>query len=232
MGPIERLIAALHPQPDAPAMIRRLPATVKPSVAAAPGAPPAGSGVATARAAADPTLVTASNPRPAAEARRPAAVTPLAPGRLKLQLTISEATHDKLRRVQDLLRHSVPAGDLDTILDRALTLLLEDLERRRFAAVALPRPATASALGSRHVPAAVRRAVWKRDDGQCAFMGSHGRCRELGFLEFHHLQPHAAGGAATADNISLRCRAHNGYEASLFFGVDGADTVREAWAQY
>jgi len=30
--------------------------------------------------------------------------------------------------------------------------------------------------------------------------------------------PFALGGAPTADNIQLRCRAHNGYEARVDFG--------------
>jgi hypothetical protein len=38
-------------------------------------------------------------------------VTPLAPERYKVQFTVSRATHEKLRRVQDLLRHSIPNGD-------------------------------------------------------------------------------------------------------------------------
>jgi hypothetical protein len=38
------------------------------------------------------------------------------------------------------------------------------------------------------------------------------------FLEFHHVIPYAKGGRATADNISLRCRRHNQYEAELVFG--------------
>jgi hypothetical protein len=32
--------------------------------------------------------------------------------------------HDKLRRAQDLLRHSIPDGDPAKIFDKALTLLL------------------------------------------------------------------------------------------------------------
>jgi hypothetical protein len=70
----------------------------------------------------------------------------------------------------------------------------------------------------------VKRQVWKRDEGRCAYIGREGRCTERGFLEYHHVQPYAAGGAATTANIELRCRAHNGYEASLFFGYecDGA----------
>jgi len=44
------------------------------------------------------------------------------------------------------------------------------------------------------------------------------RCRERSFLEFHHVRPYAKGGPASADNISLRCRRHNQYEAELVFG--------------
>ena len=46
------------------------------------------------------------------------------------------------------------------------------------------------------------------------------------------MQPYAAGGAATVDNIQLRCRAHNGYEASLFFGPEGPEVVREGQPVY
>jgi hypothetical protein len=39
------------------------------------------------------------------------------------------------------------------------------------------------------------------------------------------VQPYAAGGAATTANIELRCRAHNAYEASLFFKPEGEHVV-------
>ena len=71
---------------------------------------------------------------------------------------------------------------------------------------------------SRHIPAAVRRTVWARDGGRCAFLGTDGRCRETGFLEFHHVIPFARGGPTTPDNLELRCRAHNAHEAVKEFG--------------
>ena len=160
---------------------------------------------------------------------RPAhAISPLSADRYKLQVTISQETHGKLRRAQDLLRHTHPSGDVAALLDRALTLLLADLERRRCAATPTPRQTTANTAHTRHIPAAVRRMVWQRDQGRCAFVGATGRCRETGLLEFHHVQPFAEGGPATAGNIQLRCRAHNLYEASLFFGDGADDFVREA----
>jgi 5-methylcytosine-specific restriction endonuclease McrA len=69
------------------------------------------------------------------------------------------------------------------------------------------------------VPAEVRRTVWGRDGGRCAFVARDGRrCAERGGLEFHHIDPHALGGEATVRNISLRCRAHNAHEAVAWFG--------------
>ena len=160
---------------------------------------------------------------------------PLSPARYKLQVTISDATHDKLRRLQDLMRHTVPSGDVAEILDRALTLLLDDGARTRCAEVTTPRQAAAVSAPGRHIPAAVKRAVWKRDGGRCAFVGSHGQCSARSFLQFHHVRPFAAGGESTVENIELRCQAHNLYESDLFFGCDivrerpptwGADSFR------
>lgn len=156
-------------------------------------------------------------------------VAPLAPERFKVQFTISRETHETLRRAQDLLRHSIPSGDPAAIFGRALTVLVEQLENAKCAATPQPRSSTTAKAGSRHIPAAVRREVWKRDGGCCAFMGSRGRCKERGFLEFHHVMPFAAGGPADVANIQLRCRAHNVFEAELFFGAETARERAPAW---
>jgi hypothetical protein len=72
---------------------------------------------------------------------------------------------------------------------------------------------------SRHIPREVKRAVWYRDRAQCAFVSATGRrCSEREFLELHHIQPYALGGPSTAENIALRCRRHNAYEAERDFG--------------
>lgn len=170
--------------------------------------------------------MTAPPPSPS----RFAVVTPLAPERYKVQFTVSRDTHDKLRRAQDLLRHSIPNGDPAAIFDRALTLLLADLEHAKLAATVRPRAARPTASGSRHIPAAVKREIWKRDGGQCAFVGTQGRCTERGFLEFHHVQPYADGGAAAVENLELRCRAHNLHEAERYFGTRLPLFVREGRA--
>ena len=213
---VEHIVARLRPQPAVPATVRKLP---EPRPAPAPDR----SSVVALTAHADSALNLALPPtRPAAT------VTPLAPERYKVQFTMSSETHDKLRRVQNLLRHSLPNGDPAAILDRALSLLLADLERAKLAATTRPRAARPPASGSRHISAAVRREVWKRDGGQCAFVGAEARCTERGFLEFHHVHPYADGGATVVENLELRCRAHNVHEAENFFGSALPLLVREA----
>jgi hypothetical protein len=62
--------------------------------------------------------------------------------------------------------------------------------------------------------------VWERDGGQCGFVGDSGqRCPERSRLEYDHADPVARGGEATAENVRLRCRAHNEYEAECVFGA-------------
>ena len=211
---IEEIVAGLWPQPEAPPLMRKLPA-LRPSPAA-PAAPP------------PPAPVPMPVPRPA--------VAPLSPDRYKVQFTIGVATLEKLRLAKDMLRHAIPSGDEALILDRALTVLLAELEKNKFAATNQPRPGQKTAPGSRHIPAEVRRAVWQRDLGRCAFVAAAGRrCVERAFLEFHHVEPYAVGGEATVGNIQLRCRGHNGYEARVVFGRDrplpaAANSVRNEFA--
>ena len=72
---------------------------------------------------------------------------------------------------------------------------------------------------SRHVPAAVRSAVWLRDEGRCTVVDPRGvRCRATTALELHHEQPFVRGGPATPENIRVRCRAHNELAAEQDFG--------------
>jgi hypothetical protein len=160
-------------------------------------------------------------------ASRRALVVPLAPDMYKIAFTASAETRQKLQRAQDLLRHQIPNGDPTETFDRALSALLDVLARKKVGASARPRPGCVTARGSRRVPAEVRRAVWRRDGGCCAFVAKSGhRCDERGFLEFHHEVPYAVGGQATLRNISLRCRAHNGYEALMDFGPRNSRATR------
>ena len=63
-----------------------------------------------------------------------------APERYRVQFTIGQETHEKLRRLQALLRREIPDGDPGAIFDRALTVLLEKVEKTKLAVAAKPRP--------------------------------------------------------------------------------------------
>jgi hypothetical protein len=223
---IEALVAELAPRPDVPSSVRKLPTFTAMPAAPAPAAAPASatslvSFESTPAIAPSPAAFT-PNPRPIVRAT--------APQRYQVQFTIGPETHEKLRRVQALLRREIPNGDPGAIFDRALTLLLERVEKTKLGAAANPRPRPSirprtdkavrkAAPRSRDVPRAVKRATWRRDAGQCAFVSPTGRrCSERTFLEFHHVQPYAKQGPATVANISLRCWRHNQYEAELIFG--------------
>ena len=154
----------------------------------------------------------------------PCTITPLGPDRFSMLFTMSRDTYDKLREAQDLLQHVTPHGDPDVVFGRALDALLPLLERRKYGRTQAPRKVSRGLRHSRYIPLNVRRTVWERDGGQCTFEGPAGRCTETGLLEFHHIEPFASGGSADARNITLRCRAHNQYEADI---PGGASVARE-----
>jgi len=227
---VEELLARRFPQPDVPARVRKVPSrTAAPVVDVAPtGAAPASvastacppvagceplAAAPSTAAGAEPPLVlpVPAPPRPV--------VRPLAPERYEIRFTASQEMREKLRVAQDLLGHALPSGDLAQVFDRALTLLVADLTRRKFAATGRPRGSGGQSDESRNIPAEVKRRVDARDQRRCGFVAPNGRrCDERRFLEFHHVVPYAAGGQPTVENIQLRCRAHNGYEADLFYG--------------
>ena len=221
---VEAIVARLRPQPDVCSAVRKLP-----SPRAVENGPLPMASASVVNAGTGDRECSKMSPAVAARTSARSVVASLAPERYKIQFTASTKMHEKLRYAQDLLRHVVPNGDIATVFDRALSALIEQLEKQKCAATSRPRESRSSTPGSRHIPAAVRREVWRRDGGRCAFVGARGRCDERGFLEFHHVVPFAAGGAPDAQNIELRCRAHNLYEADLFFG---AEVVRESTVQW
>jgi 5-methylcytosine-specific restriction endonuclease McrA len=213
---IDALVAELRPQPDVRASVRKLPTRTAPRPTTATAAQ-AASGVATGMATEPPPAIA---PPAAALALTPRSVVRAsAPQHYRAQFTMVEKTRDKVRRVQALLRREIPDGDLGVIFDQAITLLLDTLEKTKLGKADRPRSRTlirpetdkearTGTRRSRHMPREVKRAVWERDGGQCAFVSSDGRrCTERTFLEYHHIQPYAKQGPATVANISLRVGA-------------------------
>ena len=231
---LEVILATLYPKPPVPSAIRRVP-EVKPAALAAsttamkvdslpeqaaistllPGPPVEQDALARPPAPAATPSVPRDYPPPSMPSVSLTILTPLSASHYKLQVTISTSAHDRLRNIQDLMRHANPSGDAAVIVERALEVLEADLLKKKAAEVAKPRAARhgAGEPKGRHIPASVMRAVWRRDQAQCAFVGDGGKkCGSPSGLEFHHVRPFAVGGGATVENIELRCRAHNRFE--------------------
>jgi len=171
-------------------------------------------------------------------------VSPAPAGGFDVRLSITPGEHDALRRAQGLLSHAVPSGDLAEVYARAIEHYVAHLERRRWGARrradakahasdraggqcdgAQPRTAT---LHGRHVPAALRREVWERDGGRCAYVSADGhRCNSTCRLQFDHIVPLAHGGGTSSGNLRLLCRAHNQFEARRVLGEEHVRARRE-----
>jgi 5-methylcytosine-specific restriction endonuclease McrA len=125
-----------------------------------------------------------------------------------------------LEKARCLLSHAIPDQDVDKVLRRLITMGIAQLEKRKFGMTSKPRAPRMTRL-ARTIPAAVRRAVFERDGGRCTFVSADDRrCEARDHLEYDHVQEFARGGNSTIDNIRLRCRPHNQYEAERTYGAE------------
>ena len=173
---VEHLIAGLAPRPEAKALIRRLPTQSATSAVASRAS--TGPNLVPASGGANSTTMATLGAAAAVAAVEPRTkVAPLSSDRYLLRVTLSADTHAKLRRAQQLMGHSVPDGNPAVIIDKALSLLVAQLERMKTANVSRPRvaserPALSSSgltpysrhgsppgLGQRRGPMRIRRAT-------------------------------------------------------------------------
>ncbi len=161
-----------------------------------------------------PMLALASAPRPTQR------LEPIAPELHVMRVTVSSEFKDDLEAIRDELSHKFPSRGLEEVLHECIRIALETVRKRRRGA-GKATTATPPPEESRYVPAAVRAAVWKRDDGRCTYVGPGGRrCNSRHRVDVHHLDPHGKDGEATVDNLTLRCRPHNLYAAEVDYGRD------------
>ena len=204
------------------------------STAATPAAPP------TPAAVADVAL------RP--QGRR-SELRPVSESLWSVRVTIDRATKDDLELLTMLLSHTVPSSDLAAVLREAIRCGLEKHGKRKGAIApahprrAFARPASGAAgridsaslvpeaapspdtipidlLDPRSsIPIELRRAVWARDGGCCAWIAGDGtRCGSRWQLELDHIVPVALGGLSILANLRLLCRQHNLLHAEQVFG--------------
>ncbi len=197
---IAMLLAARFPRPDVPTSIRPMEASSY-----------------------DPDHTICDAALFKAPAHGPASkVAPLSAETYELRCTLGKQLHEKLRYVQALLGRTVASGDIPAVLELALDALTAAKEKQKFAVTSRPRRHQQQPKGApqgRHIPAHVRRAVLEREGGCCTFKSNRGTvCGSQRGLHFDHIVPFACGGESTAENLRLRCAAHNRLEAERQFG--------------
>ncbi len=123
-------------------------------------------------------------------------------------------------------------GDLAAVIEQAVTEKLERLEAGPSDIETEAERSAGPSPSSRHIPAAVRRAVYERDGGRCGYVDEQGRrCPERDRLEFHHRHPFGLGGDHGVANVGLLCRAHNVYLAECDYGREAMASHRRPRSQ-
>jgi 5-methylcytosine-specific restriction endonuclease McrA len=168
-------------------------------------------------------------PRPDKPSKiRPATIAPLSEARFAIEFTASDALREKLELCRDLVSHANPSRDLAVVIERAVDLLLAELQRKRLART--KRRQTAQNLGEgkpSRISNAIRRAVFERDGLQCTYVAKDGRrCDARALLELDHIEPRAFGGSNDEKNLRVRCRAHNQLWAEQAFGREQVERSR------
>jgi len=166
---------------------------------------------------------------PARAEARPT-VRPVAADTYSLRVTIEAALKRDLDQLTELLSHKVPNGDLAAVLREAVRCAIERHgkrkgavepahERKRKSPADRPTALGKPAKVRQPIPAEVRRQVWRRDEGCCAWIGPDGRrCGSKWRLELDHIHPAALGGPSTLENLRVLCEPHNKLHAEQTFG--------------
>jgi hypothetical protein len=200
---VRDLVAALAPRPAQPDLVRAVPA---------------------------PRVVPTAEPAQLAAAPRVAKVEPISEELVTIRMTVKREFIADLEQAKSLLSHKLPGARLEDIFHECLRLAISvHLKRKRGGDRPRKRAPKAAAPGTvepRTPPAAVRREVWARDGGTCAFVAADGRrCNSTHQVEYHHVVPWPRG-PSTVANIELRCHTHNIYEAERDLGRAHMDKFR------
>jgi hypothetical protein len=149
----------------------------------------------------------------------PEVVKPLTPHLRRLNVTVSADFMVELEQVRAALSHTCPDGNFEEVVREAFKLVLER-DRKRKALTDRPRAQSETpGENDRYVPAAVKRAVWERDQGRCTWpMGDGEVCGSTHRLEFDHDLEVALGGKPSIENIRLLCKSHKLMKAEQHLG--------------
>jgi hypothetical protein len=142
---------------------------------------------------------------------------PLPEQKTMVQFVASAELMEKLEEIKHLLAHKNFEGRLDVLMEQLADMALDQLRPRQVKTerISESSPAPGIKQRSRYISTAERRTVLLRDQNGCTYKDSKtGRvCGSRHGLQFDHIKPYSLGGQNLAQNLTLRCGAHNRYLA-------------------
>jgi 5-methylcytosine-specific restriction endonuclease McrA len=143
------------------------------------------------------------------------------PSRIRMAFTADDEFLGMVERLKNMRRHKFPQGRLEDLLKEAVGVALEQFDPMRTTRKRKPGSEIKRGARRRRIPIPIKREVWKRDGGMCAYLAEDGtRCGSRSFIEYDHIVPWALGGASDqASNVRVLCRAHNLRAARRRFGA-------------
>lgn len=156
----------------------------------------------------------------------------------ELRITVNDEVMQNIERLKELWSHEIPNASLSDLLQKMAYYCREKLdpEKKRLSTSSTdaytgcstgapttgstsPAPDAHSVKKTRYIPAQIKREIYQRDKS-CTYVSSSTgqRCNSKYFLEIHHKEPFAKGGANSKENLSLLCRTHNNLLACQEYG--------------
>ena len=125
---------------------------------------------------------------------------PLSADRYLLRVTLSYELKEKVERARALMSHANPSGELALVLERSLDLLLEKLEKQRFAQTKRPRRAHPRSLHPK-APTSERPVKAVADSAETHTVQSHSAKTQT--AETHSTESHSANTQTAQAQSSL-----------------------------
>src|SRR5512145_2276405 len=185
---VEKLVAARCPKPDVPARVRKLPEST-PRQREGSGERPCAGGslspvvqsmVATPSAPATPSLADFTQPssREPLPPRcdmpsRATKIQPLSEHSYRVVFTASQRLKEKLERASELVSHAIAPTDLPALLERALDLLIEREERRRYGSRRRGTASTSTSSAKDVLSTPITAAQRHEDEDRSLLVGGH-----------------------------------------------------------
>jgi len=138
-----------------------------------------------------------------------------------MRVTLDRAFQDRLERARSIASHEILFEALGDFIEKR-----EKREKRKGLATPKrprnPAPPRQPTPGLRApISAETKRIVFERDGCCCVFPGPDGkRCGSTWQLQYHHTTPAPITGSSRPEDLELRCKPHDIYEAKLDYGKE------------